>query len=112
MYNPKASEASLGVSQQLVFCVTLLLQDGLTYQPETFRVCSGHASPGLVKISDGSDDQDQVGVSHVPLLGHGDEIETPKFGMLGILAITDSIIRSSDLSKEARAWSVDHKYPF
>ena len=77
MAYPKASEASLGVSQQLVFFVTLLLQDGLTYQPETFRVCSGHASPGLVKISDGSDDQDQVGVSHVPLLGHGDELETP-----------------------------------
>ena len=76
---PKASEASLGVSEQLVYCVTLLLQDGLAYQPETFRVCSGHASPGLVKISDGSDDQDQVGVSQVPLLGHGDEIDTPNW---------------------------------
>ena len=40
-------------------------------------MCSGHASPGLVKISDVSDDQDKVGVSHVPLLGHGDELETP-----------------------------------
>ena len=76
-YDPKASEASLGVSQQLVFFDNLLLQDCSTYQPETFRICSGHASPGLVKILDGSDDQDQVWVSHIPLLGYGDELETP-----------------------------------